>query len=207
MYLPGVDQSLYCFDLRYLEVRWRARFSGPLYEPPVLSKDTAYQYCSDDGLVAVNTEPIGASERIRWKLPRGRMLLTVDEENAFVLSRDETILVVRIADGELVQSLPATGFTLGTAKPDTTAVCVASADGRIFCARPQGAPLVKREDLRAALGAPVVADNETADAEVAAAAEQTPAEAAAPVPQGPPIGGKSKVSKNFGKSGATGSQP
>ena len=58
VYVASRDLSLYFFDLRFGRIRWRARFSGPLYEPPVLTAGVAYQYCPDDGVVAELIGPL-----------------------------------------------------------------------------------------------------------------------------------------------------
>jgi len=209
LYVANGDQSLYLLDFVSGQVAWQVRFSGPLSEAPVLTPDVAYQYCPDDGLVAVNCPIVGVEERIRWKLPRGRTLLTTDAKHAFVLARDETILVVRVEDGEVVQAMPAVGLTLTVPSPERTAIYLASHDGRLFCARPRGTPLVTQEDIRKALATP-----ETMPAESAEPGEKTVPGGAEPEPDrlgtsrsGLPLGGKSKVSKSFGKGGSPAAGP
>jgi outer membrane protein assembly factor BamB len=205
LYVACQDQSLYLFDTRFGQIRWRARFSGPLYEPPVLTSEVAYQFCPEDGLVAVNTSWIGGVEqRFRWKLPHGRQLLTVDKRFAYVLSRDESILVVRLEDGKIDHEIPAPGFTMGMPAPGSTTLWMAGADGRVFCARPRGVPFVRREDLRRALLPPeVLAEVEEAAPEATKPGQQEVEDYLRGAATGPPIGGKSKVSKQF-ESGAAG---
>jgi outer membrane protein assembly factor BamB len=206
VYVASGDRSLYLLDLLFGEIRWQARFSGPLYESPVLTSEVVYQYCPDDGLVAVNTPVVGVDERNRWKLPRGRRLLTVDERYAYVQSKDKSILVVGIADGKLAHTLPAAGLTLGAPSLEKTALYAAGADGRVFCARPRGTPLVREGDLRDALD-PAEAKKEQA-AETGAAAgeagEKHESDVLKTSRKGQPVGGKSKVSKNYGKGGGSG---
>jgi outer membrane protein assembly factor BamB len=205
VYVAGQDQSLYLLDLQFGEIRWQARFSGPLYEAPVVTPAVAFQFCADDGLVAVNTAQVDVDQRVRWKLPEGRHLLTVDAEHACVLSRDGTMLVVDIADGKLAETVPAPGMTLGAPSPERTAIYVASPDGRLLCARPLGTPLVTQADVRAALNA---ATSQPAEPTTTAPSTVKPASPESSNGlttgrQGAPLGGKSKVSKNFGKGGGT----
>ncbi|MFH1747485.1 MAG: PQQ-binding-like beta-propeller repeat protein [Planctomycetota bacterium] len=202
VYVASRDNSLYLYDLLFGEIRWRARFSGPLYEAPVLAGDRAYQFCPDDGLVAVNTSVIGIDERFQWKLPRGRTLLTIDEKYAYILSQDETVLVVGLEDGQIVHTIAVAGFTITAPDSAETVLYLANPDGRIFCARPVGAPIVQRSDLRAALNPPAEeAESAAAGADTAAAPEEKTPDLLQTSRRGAPLGGKSKVSKEFGKSG------
>jgi outer membrane protein assembly factor BamB len=205
LYVASQDQSLYLFDFRYGRTRWRARFSGPLYEPPVLTPELAFQFCADDGLAAVNTAWVGVEKRVRWMLPRGRQLLTVDKHLAYVLSRDESILVVRLDDGQVVHEIPAAGFTMAMPAPAGATLWMAGVDGRVFCARPRGVPFARQEDLRRALMPP---GTQTGAMEAAAEAGKPAEEQAVDYLRGRqagrPVGGKSKVSKRF-ESGTGGS--
>ena len=195
VYVPCVDQSLYLFDLRFGELQWRVRFTAPLREPPVLAGGTAYQYSLNDGLVAIDAVGIGVDERIKWKLPTGRMLLTTDNTRAYVLSLQDSILVADLNTGEVTHTIPTPGLNLGVPGPGVSTIYMASPDGRVFCARPRGAPLVRSEKVREALRAPAPAPA----AEATAAAPATPppgAPVGTPVPE-PPMGGRSKVSKGY----------
>lgn len=208
VYVASRDSSLYLLDLQFGNVRWRARLSGPLYDAPVVTADTAYQFCADDGLVAVNTEPLpDENDRLRWKLPRGRVLLTADEKHAFVLSQDQTILMVDAKTGLELQTIDAPGLTLAMPAPRDGTIFLAGTDGRLFCARPRGKPLPRREDLLRALTPPNVAK------ESAAATSRPVVELPPPLQQdylktealGSTLGGKSKVSRDF--SGKTAPPP
>ncbi|MBL8880916.1 MAG: PQQ-binding-like beta-propeller repeat protein, partial [Phycisphaerales bacterium] len=154
VYVPSRDQSLYLLDFESGRVRWRARFSGPLYEPPVLSVELAYQYCPDDGVVAVEVDPMKDEPRLRWKIQRGRSLLTVDGNRAHILTRDDAIQVVSTKDGAYGPTIAAPGFTLPIPSPKNFAVLVGSPDGRLFCARAKDAPPLTAAEVTASLYPP-----------------------------------------------------
>ncbi len=196
VYVATRDNSLYSLAPQDGSRRWRTRFSGPLYEPPVVTPEVVFQYCPDDGVVAINTGTVGVEERVRWILPRGRELLTVDERLAYVLSRDESILIARLEDGKILHTIPAPGFTLPMPSPADPALYVASRDGRIFCARKRGVPPVTAQDVRKAMQRPGETEQQPAAAagETAPPAEEDHLKSKRP---GPPIGGKSKVSKEY----------
>ncbi|MGD8452691.1 MAG: PQQ-binding-like beta-propeller repeat protein [Phycisphaerae bacterium] len=209
VFIPGQDRSLYLLDLTFGEIRWQARFRGSLQEAPALTSETAYQFCEDDGLVAINTAVLGVEERVRWTLPRGRRLLTLDGPRALVLSRDETLLVVGDDSGEVTYTIAAPGMTLGVSCPGVPGAFMASADGRLFCARPRGTPLVTRNSVRAAITPPETGTGEqTTEAEgaVATPAKEEP-DRLRTSREGNPIGGKSKVSRRYEGGGTGGEQP
>lgn len=190
------DQSLWLLDVNFGEVRWRARFSGPLSEPPALTDDLIYQYCPDDGLVALDATETVVDERVRWRLPRGRALLTTDPLHSYVLSGDGAILKVDSATGKIAGEIPAPGFSFALPAERLNTIFVASADGRLFCARPKNVPYLRQEDIRAALMP--TASRPAAETPETSAAAAAAAEAEAPK-KGLPIGGKSKVTRDFEK--------
>jgi outer membrane protein assembly factor BamB len=209
IYVASLDHALYLFDPLFLQLRWRTRFSGPLHEPPVLLGDTAYQYSPHDGLAAVNTDALEIEQRFRWILPQGRRALAIDPEYVFVLSRDEMVLVVRRDDGTVVHTVPAGGFVLADAATESTVLYLASRDGRVFCARPLGTPVVPADEVRYALtppeAAPAAAPADSTVAIVPPAGEQLPPlQTAQP---GPPVGGRSKVSQGFDQGGGGAGTP
>lgn len=196
LYVASRNWSLYLLDPEFGRSRWRARLSGPLYEPPVPTKELAYQFSPAEGLVAVETAVVGIENRIRWKLARGRSLLNLHDKTAYVLSLDENLLAVSTDNGTVKQEFPVPGMTLVIPTPGRPEMYLASVDGRIFCARRKDVPLVTAKQVVAALG-----KKETT--------EQQPREKPPATSQpsdlpglrsgllGPPIGGKSKVSKQF----------
>lgn len=201
VFVASRDQSLYLFDVNYGQLRWQVRFSGPLHEAPVVSRELAFQYCPDDGLVAVELTQVGIAERVRWKLPGGRTALTIADKLAYVLSKEETLLAVQLQDGAVAHTIAAPGFTLGMPAIKTQTLFVASPDGRVFCARPRGAPPLRLADLQAALR-PSQPDKGTAAAQ--ATTQPAAKEAVDPLRtgrRGMPIGGKSKISREYERGG------
>lgn len=198
VYVAGRDQVLRLLDQAKGGRRWRARFSGPLYEPPVLTKETAFQYCAQDGVAAVNTGTVGVEQRVRWTIPTARKLLTIDGELAYLFSVEESILVADLDDGDIKFTIPTPGFTLPLPSPGLPALYFASTDGRVFCAKKLGAPPLLAADVRKAVERPAADTTPESDAG-AEAAEDAAADddPLATKRSGPPLGGKSKVSKEY----------
>jgi eukaryotic-like serine/threonine-protein kinase len=198
VFVASRDFSLYLLDLNFGNVRWRARFAGPLYDAPVLTPDLIFQYTPTDGVVAVEAEPVAViDERIRWRVPNGRSALTVHEGTAYILLADGAIAAVDAKSGQTTTTVPAAGFTLAMPAPASSTVFVAAHDGRVFCARPQGVAPLKGEDLLNALrppAPPVVATAASQPTTRPAAAADDPLNTRR---SGTPVGGKSKVSREY----------
>ncbi len=199
VYVASRDFSLYLLDAGFGNVRWRARLSGPLSEPPVPTPDLIYQYCPADGLVAIEGEPVAIiDERIRWKLPSGRLALTVLDRVVYVLLLEDTLAAVDVQTGAVRHAVPAGGLRIGLPAPGAGTVYLVSEDGRVFCARPAGVPPLGREDVVAAL-------RMSADGATQAPATQPSVAAPAAMAEDPlqtrrggaPIGGRSRVSREF----------
>jgi outer membrane protein assembly factor BamB len=198
VFVASRDFSLYLLDLNFGNLRWQARFSGPLYDPPVVTPELVYQYCPADGLVAVEAAAVGVvGERLRWKLPAGRMALAVHGDQVYVLTRNETIAAVQIKTGDVTHTIPAPGLVLGIPAPALETIYLASPDGRVFCARPRGVPPLQKEDLLAALRPPVTAEQEPATVAPTTQPVAATEDALRTRRQGIPVGGKSRVSRQF----------
>ena len=201
LYVASLDRSLYLLDPDTGGRRWRARFESPLREPPVVYPDVAYQYSFHDGLVAVNPGLILSDERFFWKLPEGRRLLTRDAHFCYIQSRDGRVLVVRRDTGQIERSIDTPGLSLGIPVTREVVLYLAAPDGRLFCARPVGTPPLSREQILAALraGQKKKAGSKLPKSPVTTTS-QPPLE---PPVKTPPIGGKSRVTRQF----TGGSQP
>ncbi len=203
VYVASQDQSLYVYDLGFVgggggNLRWRALFNAPLRESPMITPHTIFQHVPGTGLAAMETgQPYEVDERVRWMLPEGRIALTVHENRAYVLGTEE-LLAVELKSGAVMQRVAAPGFGIGLPSPDNASVFLVASDGRIFCARPIGAPPLRDSDIRAAEtpGAAQPSKDENAATQPTAAAAP-PLDVVRSRQTGAPVGGKSKVTRGF----------
>lgn len=199
VYAASIDESLYAFDLASGRERWRARFSGPLRDAPVVTRAGVFQYSAADGLSLVNATLRPVDDRIEWTIARGRYLAGLDAQRALILTRDGALLACELGDGRVLQELPAGGFSLSAPSADAATMVLASADGRVFCARPRGAKPPSVQLIREAL-APPPADGPAPTSQPAATqpAEQAARPGGKPAAAGgPAIGGRSRISKQM----------
>ncbi|TWT41240.1 Serine/threonine-protein kinase AfsK [Phycisphaerae bacterium RAS1] len=198
VYAASTDDSLYAFDLLTGRERWRARFSGPLRDAPLVARAGVFQYSAADGLSCVDATPQPVDDRVKWTIERGRHVAGLDARHALVLTRDGALLACDLADGRVVQELPAGGFGLAASSADGSTMVLVAGDGRVFCARPRGARPPSIQAIRDAL-APR-ADDHAPTSQPAASQPAEPARAAAP--QAAAIGGRSQISKQMQQGGA-----
>lgn len=220
VYVACEDRSLYLLALGGGQVRWRARLNAALTEPPVLAPGLAFQYSPVDGLCAIDARPEPVEQRVRWELPGGRRLLSVDPHHAWVLADGdhgasvegaEELWKVALDDGRVLARVAVPGFSLAAPRIAGTFVHLASPTGRLLCARPVDTPALRREELGRAFelprqqtpGAPVTTAPAPEAARGADAARPVPAGPAEP--RGPVVGGKSRVSREY--SGGSGTRP
>jgi len=200
IFVASRDRSLYLLDPEVGGRRWRVRLSSPLLEPPVVVDGVAYQYSADDGLVAIETGGVQIENRIRWTFPRGRSLLTASDRFAYVLTADGRIAVLRQDDGTVLHEVLAPGLNLPMPDARETVLYLAGSDGRVVCLRTRDVPPLQPEEVQQALA--LRREKTTKGIETEAGKEPTE-----PVPEagtllesrqhGPPIGGKSKISREW----------
>jgi hypothetical protein len=200
VYVASRDQSVYLLAPENGLKRWRARLGGPLYEAPIVTSDMVYQYCPADGLCAIEKPAVIEGDRVRWKLAEGRSLATADKDTAYVLSNQESLLAVGIKSGSVLHTIPAPGFTMAMPSPYETVVFIASESGRVLCARPESTPGLKLEEIKAAQSLKRRGDVATTQPVTEVATSRPVDDVASPQSRrpGPPQGGKSKVTKEFG---------
>jgi outer membrane protein assembly factor BamB len=199
VFVADTNRRLTMFNRKLGTVAWRATFDGPLYDAPTLIDRAAYQFCPDEGLVAVDIDALDDDSRFLWRLPRGRRVVTADEQRLFVLSRDEKLLAVERATGRVLHEIDAAGMTLAEPQLSETAVYLFSADGRIFVARPKDASRPRRDDVVRGLAPAAPASDETVGPSTTTGPAVTnPLDTSS---AGRPIGGRSDVTRNWGEDG------
>jgi len=197
VYAAARDYSLYLLSPEAGHLRWRMRFSGPLVEPPVITPEIVFQYCREDGVTAINPNADRESRKM-WTVTETRGFLTLDDKSAYLLGRDENIHVVNLDDGKSTHMVPSAGFTMFAPTTETTAMFLAAKDGKLFCARKRGVPVLLASDVKKAAAGPATASADDAeDAASATDAAEADGDVLTSKRPGPPIGGKSKVTKEY----------
>lgn len=210
VFVASQDRSLYLFEPLYGGQRWRCRLGSPLYESPLVVGGRAFQPSAFEGIAAIEVGGFIPERSPLWTLKNGRLPLAADERFFYALGRSDELLIADIESGDVRFRVQTNGLTIGVPAPDEVSLYLASADGRLFCARPLSAAVVTAQDVERALypeatnapeGPPAPMAGPTPEAAAAANAATGPRDDLVTRQPGPPIGGKSKVTREFGAGG------
>ena len=69
VYVAGLDQYLWAFDINTGRTLWKVLTESPLSDSPVLVGDRIYQQVPKQGLVCLNADPDSMGGQIFWKAP------------------------------------------------------------------------------------------------------------------------------------------
>jgi len=88
VYVPGLDQYLWAFDINSGRTLWKVLTESPLTESPVLIDDRVYQQVPKEGLACLSADPGSMAGQVFWKAPsvKGDVLFQ-HQESLFVWDR------------------------------------------------------------------------------------------------------------------------
>ena len=131
VYVASLDRSLYKLDSDTGRLVWRVRMSSPLSIAPVLASQVAYQFCSGEGVVAVDAN----TGSVKWR-NGAAVSFVADSGGSVVLSAaDGALLVVGRDGGKLTGTVATYGVADIVANAQGDSVIVLGSDGYILCAR------------------------------------------------------------------------
>jgi outer membrane protein assembly factor BamB len=85
VYVAGLDQHIWAFDMNTGRRMWRYLTESPLSEPPVLIGERLYQQVPTEGLVCFNAVPLDS--------PGGEVIWTADATGSVIGQRRDNLLV------------------------------------------------------------------------------------------------------------------
>jgi len=140
LYIASTDSKLYCLNKANARLKWQFFGGDALRTPPVVTKDTVYQYVPGTGLVAIDknaTGNPGMNREARWVAGDAVKYLAEDNVNVYALSRDHHLLAVDKHTGH-------TRFTskrkdlvgAATSTKGDGMIYIATGTGRVLAARP-----------------------------------------------------------------------
>ncbi len=145
VYIASADSKLYCLDLNDGHQIWCWYAGHALDETstPVVTSNFVYLHAPHVGVAAIDK---GAKQEIRpakWIIPDGRQVLSLDERNIYVASKDGSILAADRQTGKVLYRSARDGYAC-------FASCTGLSDGMVFAADADGAILAVRPVNRGA---------------------------------------------------------
>jgi outer membrane protein assembly factor BamB len=147
LYVASHDSKMYCINKTTGKLRWQYFAGEPLYDAPILTSDTVYQYVQGKGLAALDKNTGAYDRRPRWIHPTATQFLSQDEKFVYLLDpRSDSnnpdappanyIIAVDKQTGVKQFESRRSDFTVfGTNRKDST-IFAAFGDGRVMTIKP-----------------------------------------------------------------------
>ncbi len=147
LYAASHDSKMYCINKTTGKLKWQFFAGASLYDSPVLTSDTVYQYVPGKGLAALDKNTGAYDRNPRWIHPTATQFLSQDEKYVYLLdprtdsakpgspTTNFIIAVDKQTGVKAFESKP-TGLTVfGTNLKDNT-IFAGYDDGRVITIKP-----------------------------------------------------------------------
>jgi hypothetical protein len=132
IYVSSADTNLYKFDAMNGKILWNYMTGARLLEGPQVTSSAVYQYANSNGIYALDKK----SGKVMWQEKSGRGLLTEQSGKAYLISKDQSILVMDNATGKkLFEVAMPDADVFSVNVPNGVIVVGSSTTGRVACLR------------------------------------------------------------------------
>ncbi len=136
LFFASEDLNIYRVDIVGLPERrrliWKYLANGVLKAAPRVTTGVVYQCVYDKGLIAIERD----SGSFMWSVARGIDLLTESRDKAYVITKDETLVVMNNTGKKKLSSVNFAGVTRHAANLVDSKIYIADKTGRIACLQP-----------------------------------------------------------------------
>ena len=135
VYASNTDSKVYCLERLNGKTKWQF-FSGvPLKTDPVVTAGTVYQYVPGAGMVAIDKTTGDFNRRPRWIVKNATQVLSEDQKNVYLRRKDNRIMAIDKASGELV-FLSKRTFDVFTTNLQSPVIYAAMKNGQVYGIHP-----------------------------------------------------------------------
>lgn len=133
LYLSSMDTNVYKFDAATGRIIWNYMAGSQLESGPCVTASTVYQYAGDNGVYALNKQ----SGEVLWQVKDARGLLAERKGIAYLIGKNQSLIVVDNATGRRVREVNMPGVDMYASNVTGEMIYVGSAaTGRIACLKP-----------------------------------------------------------------------
>ncbi len=147
LYIASHDSKMYCVNKTTGKLKWQYFASAPLYDSPVLTSDTVYQFVPGKGMAALDKNTGAYDRSPKWIYPTATQFLSQDEKYAYLLEprtdadkpelgTANVIIAVDKQTGVKAFESKRTDFTVFGVNRKDGAIFAAFADGRVMTILP-----------------------------------------------------------------------
>lgn len=126
------DTNIYRLDAKTGKLVWKYQMGAMLEKGPQVTEEVVYQYARNEGLSAIDKE----SKKLLWQLTEGLDLLAEAEDKAYVITKDETLVVMDNKKAKKLYSVDFSGVSRYATNVGDSKIYIADKEGRIACLSP-----------------------------------------------------------------------
>ncbi|MFC1737827.1 PQQ-binding-like beta-propeller repeat protein [Planctomycetota bacterium] len=132
VFVAGKDTNVYRIDIYSGKPVWKYQTEAMLDREPTVTKTAVYQYVWGKGLTAIDR----TSGQHMWDMPGGLELLAEEEGRAYVITENETLVVMDNNKAKQLYSVNFAGVSRYVANVADSRIYIADESGRIACLEP-----------------------------------------------------------------------
>jgi len=132
LFAASKDTNIYRLDAKTGKLVWKYQMGAMLEKGPQVTEKIVYQYARNEGLSAIDKE----SKKLLWQLEEGLDLLAEAEGKAYVITKDETLVVMDNKKAKQLYSVDLSGVSRYAVNVGDSKIYVADKEGRIACISP-----------------------------------------------------------------------
>jgi outer membrane protein assembly factor BamB len=126
------DTNVYMVDAATGELVWKFQTQAILNKTPAVTKNAVYQYVWGKGLTAIDR----AKGQLMWKVPGGLGLLAEAGGRAYVITENETLVVMDNKKGKELYSVNFADVTRYVDNTEDSKIYIGDDYGRVACLEP-----------------------------------------------------------------------
>jgi outer membrane protein assembly factor BamB len=133
VYVSSMDTNVYKFDARTGRIVWNYMAGSQLLDGPKVTASAVYQFAGDNGIYALDKK----TGKVLWQEKDGMDLLVEQKGKAYLISKNQSIIVVDSATGKRTGEVNMPEVDMWTSNVTDGMMYVGSAStGKIACLKP-----------------------------------------------------------------------
>jgi outer membrane protein assembly factor BamB len=133
LYLSSMDTNVYKFDAATGRILWNYMAGAQLDSGPCVTASVVYQFAGDNGVYALDKK----TGKVLWQVKDARGLLAEQKGTAYLMGRDQSLIVVDNATGRRIREVNMPGVDIYASNVIDGMIYVGSAaTGKVACLKP-----------------------------------------------------------------------
>ncbi|MHC5076007.1 MAG: outer membrane protein assembly factor BamB family protein [Planctomycetota bacterium] len=126
------DTNVYMLDAQEGDLIWKFQTQAILDKSPTVTENAVYQYVWGKGISAIDR----TEGRLMWKVPRGLELLAEANGRSYVITEDQTLVVMDNQKNSELYSVNFAGISCYIANTEDSKIYIGDDSGRVACLEP-----------------------------------------------------------------------